>query len=77
MARKYPKQEFKVIIERDEDGFFVASVPALPGCNTQGRTFQELMNNIRDAIKLHIEARKKIGDYLPHEIGATKVLVTA
>jgi predicted RNase H-like HicB family nuclease len=34
------KKEFKVIIERDEDGFFVADVLALPGCNTQGKTLQ-------------------------------------
>lgn len=64
MARvSYKKQEFKVIIERDEDGFFVASVPALPGCHTQGRTFQELMKNIKDVIKLCLDFAKENAGY--------------
>lgn len=45
-------QQFKVLIERDEDGFFVASVPALPGCHTQAKTLSELNERVRDAIRL-------------------------
>lgn len=56
-------KQFKVIIERDEDGFFIASVPALPGCHTQGRTFAELMGNVRDAIKLCLEVAKENPGY--------------
>ena len=52
------QNKFKVIIERDEDGFFVASVPALPGCHTQAKTFPELTNRIREAIQLCIEVAK-------------------
>jgi len=48
---KTPKQ-FKILIEQGEDGYFVASVPALPGCHTQGKTLRELHANIKDAIKL-------------------------
>ncbi len=51
MARSSQKQ-FKILIERDEDGFFIATVPALPGCSTQAKTMPELLNRVRDAIKL-------------------------
>lgn len=45
-------REFNVVIERDEDGFYVASVPALPGCHTQARTLEELDERITEAIEL-------------------------
>jgi predicted RNase H-like HicB family nuclease len=50
-------QEFSVIVERDADGLFVASVPALPGCHTQAASRDELMSRIREAIALHLEER--------------------
>lgn len=49
---------YRVVIEQDEDGVFVASVPALQGCYTEGDTFEETLKNVRDAIKLHVAARK-------------------
>ena len=49
-----PKQ-FKILIERDEDGYFVASVPTLPGCHTQAKTLPELTERVRDAIRLCLE----------------------
>lgn len=52
------RHQFKVVIERDEDGYFVASVPALPGCFTQAKTSPELMNRVRDAIRLCLNATK-------------------
>lgn len=48
-------REFSVIVERDEDGFYVASVPALPGCHTQARSLDDLMVRIREAIALQLE----------------------
>ena len=48
-------REFNVVIERDEDGFYVASVPALPGCHTQARTLEELDDRIAEAIELCLE----------------------
>lgn len=53
MARK--SQQFKIIIEEGEDGYFVASVPALPGCYTQAKTLSELKKRIREAISLCLE----------------------
>ncbi len=46
------KQEFYVFIERDEDGFFVGEVPQLRACYSQGRTLDELMENMREVITL-------------------------
>ncbi len=55
--------EFPVIIERDEYGYF-ASCPALQGCYTQGDTYEEVLENLEDAMRLHIrdrlEAKEKI-----------------
>lgn len=45
----------KVVIEKGEDGYFVASVPALKGCWSQGKTREEALANIREAIELYLE----------------------
>jgi predicted RNase H-like HicB family nuclease len=50
------KREFNVVIERDEAGWYVASVPALPGCHTQAKTLDALERRIREAIALWLEA---------------------
>ena len=47
--------EFDVVIMEDETGGYVALVPALPGCHTQGDTLQELMKNVKEAIELYLE----------------------
>ncbi len=47
--------EFDVVIERDGEGYYVASVPALPGCHTQARSLDELMERVREAIALYLE----------------------
>lgn len=52
------KKQFKIIVERDEDGYFVASVPALPGCYTQAKSLSELTKRIREAILLCLEVAK-------------------
>lgn len=51
-------KQFKIIIEQDEDGYFVASVPALPGCYTQAKTLPKLKKRIREAILLCLEVAK-------------------
>jgi predicted RNase H-like HicB family nuclease len=48
-------RHFDVIIERDEEGLYVGSVPQLPGCHTQGRSLDELMDRMREAIELCLE----------------------
>lgn len=46
---------FTVIVERDEDGFYVAEVPDLKGCYTQGKTLEEALKNIKEVIELCLE----------------------
>ncbi|MBI2120978.1 MAG: type II toxin-antitoxin system HicB family antitoxin [Parcubacteria group bacterium] len=52
------KKQFKIIIEKDEEGYFVASVPALPGCHAQAKTLSDLTVKIQDAIKLCLSVAK-------------------
>ena len=62
------KMRYRVIIEQDEDGFFVAECPALPGCISQGKTRDEALENIKDAIKGYLESLKKHNDPVPPPI---------
>lgn len=54
--------QFKVFIEQDEDGGYVASVPELPGCYTQGKTIDQVRTRIREAIELVLETDKDARD---------------
>lgn len=49
------KREFNVVIERDAEGYLVASVPELPGCHTQARSMDKLLERIKEAIVLCLE----------------------
>ena len=51
--------EFDVVIIEDETGGYVAFMPTLPGCHTQGDTLEELMDNAKEAINLYIETLEK------------------
>ena len=51
---------FTVLIEKDEDGFYVATVPALKSCYTQARTTQELMPHVREVIELCLQEEKSV-----------------
>lgn len=59
---------YRIHIEQDEDGMFVASAPALPGCWSQGGTRAEAIKNIRDAIEGYLESLEKHGDPIPPPI---------
>lgn len=48
-------RQFDVVIERDAEGYYVASVPQIPGCHTQGRSLDEVTDRIREAIVLCLE----------------------
>lgn len=56
-------RQFNVIIEQDEDGYLVASVPGLPGCHTQAREFGALMERVREAINLCLEVAEHNPQY--------------
>jgi predicted RNase H-like HicB family nuclease len=49
-------REFDVVVERDAAGYYVASVPAIPGCHTQAKSLDHLMERIREAISVCLEA---------------------
>src|SRR5258708_40168823 len=53
--RKSRRREFSVVVNRDEEGFYAASVPDLRGCHTQARSLDKLMERIREAIELCLE----------------------
>ena len=67
-------REFDVVVEQDEAGYYVASVPAIPGCHTQARSLDQLMERIREAIALCLET-----DVVPEErlnfVGVQRVTV--
>ncbi len=60
--------KYRVIIEQDEDGMFVAEVPALPGCLSQGQTRTEALRNIHEAIEGYIESLKAHDEPVPPSI---------
>jgi predicted RNase H-like HicB family nuclease len=51
------QRQFDVVIERDEEGYYVASVPQLPGCHTQARSLDEVTERIREAVELCLEVQ--------------------
>lgn len=57
---------FPVIIEKDADGFFVADCPDLAGCHTQGKTYEEALDRIEDAIKLNLKILKEEKSDIPN-----------
>ena len=71
------KYQFTVVVERDEDGVYISSCPALQGCHSQGDTYEEAIENLKDAIKLHIEARQSLGEPIPIEVAIERVEVHA
>ena len=66
--------EFNVVIEKDEDGTYVASVPTLRGCHTQAKSLDVLMRRIKEAIELCLEVEEPVANEF---IGVQRVTVTA
>jgi predicted RNase H-like HicB family nuclease len=74
------KRIFQVIVEQDEAGYFVAECPALRACYTQGKTYEEVMENIKDVIAMCLEDLKRRRQPVPRQaqiIGVTRVEVAA
>lgn len=68
---------YTVVLEQEKDGGFVVSVPALPGCVSQGDTRAEALNNIREAIALYVQDCRDAGDPVPTDAGKEFVEVEA
>lgn len=69
-------QSYYVVIERDSEGYYVASVPALPGCHTQAKSLDELMGRVKEAIALCLEVEGEQTESLDF-IGVQQVTVTS
>ncbi|MGH7597463.1 MAG: type II toxin-antitoxin system HicB family antitoxin [bacterium] len=67
--------QFNVVLDRDEDGMWIVECPAIPGCISQGKTKQEALKNIKEAIQLCLEVRAERG--LPLTIETKQVEVVA
>ena len=67
--------KFTITFEQDEDGYIVVSCPALPGCHSQGRTKEEAITNIREAIQGYIASMRKHGESIPSITGVEEVEV--
>jgi len=68
---------YTVVLEQERDGGYVATVPALPGCVSQGDDRAEALANVREAIELYIEDCRAAGDPVPTEIGREFVDIEA
>ena len=67
-------REFTVVIEKDEDGYFVASVPELRGCHTQAKSLDVLMKRVKEAIQLCLEVEEPVSNEF---IGIQRVAVSS
>ena len=74
--RSHMTRQFDVVVERDSEGFFVASVPALPGCHTQAQSLDDLMARIREAIALCLEVQGQSTENLDF-VGVQRVTIEA
>lgn len=68
--------KFRVIVEQDEDGVFVAQCPSLPGCVSQGASRSEALENIRDAIHGYLDSLKKHDEPIPPPISEETVEIS-
>ncbi|MBI4020751.1 MAG: type II toxin-antitoxin system HicB family antitoxin [Candidatus Aenigmarchaeota archaeon] len=69
--------KFRIVIEQDEDGIYIAECPSLPGCVSQGKTREEGVRNITDAIRGYIQSLKKHDEPIPPPISEDVVEVHA
>jgi len=69
------EREFTVIIEQDEEGYFVATVPELHGCHTQAQSLDELMERVKEAIALCLEVQAGEGVPSARFVGVQRVAV--
>jgi antitoxin HicB len=67
---------FRVIIEPDEKNTFHGFVPSLPGCHTWGESIENTRDNLREAIRCHIQGLRKDGERIPHEDDVMELIQT-
>jgi predicted RNase H-like HicB family nuclease len=70
------QRNFDVVVEKDEEGYYVASVPAIPGCHTQARSLDELDRRIREAIELCLDV-EGLPETTMEFVGIQRVVIAA
>ncbi|MEK7518208.1 MAG: type II toxin-antitoxin system HicB family antitoxin [Patescibacteria group bacterium] len=82
MSKKLKELQFKTLIEQDENGMYVASVPELPGCYTQGKTLEQVRERIKEVIELVLESDKDLKEeklssprYYSHFFGVEEITI--
>ena len=70
------QREFDVVIERDSEGYYIASVPALRGCHTQARSLDELMERVQEAVELCLEVEGSDSEPLAF-VGVQRITIAA
>ena len=74
LMQRVGKREFSVIVELDGDGYYLASVPELPGCHTQARSLDKLIKRVREAIELCLEVEEE-GQPTTEFVGVQRITV--
>lgn len=75
VTSRTPKSlSYSVFYEEAEEGGYVASVPALPGCHTQGATLEETERNVTEAIELYLESLSAHGEPIPEDLSIVELL---
>lgn len=69
--------KFRVLIEKDEEGIYIAECPSLPGCISQGKSRDEAISNVKDAMKGYVESLRKHGEPVPPGIDEEVVEIDA
>jgi predicted RNase H-like HicB family nuclease len=69
--------KYRIVLEQDEDGVFVAEAPALPGCVTQGDTREQALANAREAVELYLESLRENGEPGPPPMEEATIEVSA
>jgi antitoxin HicB len=77
MCIKVIRMKFRILIERDEDGAFIAECPNFPGCVSQGKTRTEAVRNIKDGMRGYIASLQKHGESIPPSIEEEMVEINA
>jgi predicted RNase H-like HicB family nuclease len=67
--------DYTVIVRKAPDGYYIASCPLIPEARAQGETYDDCMNNIKEALGLCLEYRKERGEEIPKETEAKKVII--
>jgi len=69
------KREFTVVIERDEDGYFIGTVPQLKGCHTQAKSLDELMERMKEAVSLCLDVEGELEEGELQFVGVQRIAV--